>query len=127
MRQRDSREKRAVPRLERNILVQYTIKEMPLSKGFQISKKPYVDISRTIDLSEKGILFTASSELVPQVILDIQLKVPIQRKQVELKGKVVTCEQVKEGLIYKIGVEFVGPNEEQRRLLREFVNLFLTG
>ena len=118
-------EKRAVPRIKREVTVQYRIKETPSIRGVQIALGPYADISQTKDLSEKGVFFTASRDIPSQTILEIKLRLPTQEELVGLEGRVVGCEEIKEKIIYGIRVEFANLRDEQKEALRNFVQLFL--
>jgi hypothetical protein len=81
-------------------------------------------VSLTKNLSEGGVSFTASSAISLQTVLEITLQLPVQRKTVVLEGKVVGCEEVRPNIVYAIRVQFVNLKEEQKKILREFVQLF---
>lgn len=125
MEEREGREKRAVPRVKREIVLRYRIKELPEVEGVQVAFEPPIDITRTKDLSEKGVAFTASSLLPPRTILDIKLQLPLGKESVDLEGRVIDCEEIKKGFIYGIRVEFINLGEEKRDSLKRFVQLFL--
>ena len=118
-------EKRAVPRLKREVMVQYTIKELPHTAGLQVSFPPFVDVTRTKDLSENGVFFNAGRAISAQSILEIKLQLPIQKEAVDIEARVVGCEEVTRNLIYGIRVEFINLKAEQKKALRKFVKLFL--
>ena len=120
-------EKRAVPRLKREVMVQYAIKELPHTAGLQVSFRPFIDVTRTKDLSENGIFFNAARAIPAQSIVEIKLQLPIQKEAVELEARVVGCEEVTRNLIYGIRAEFIKLNTEQKRTLRKFMKLFLKG
>lgn len=125
MEEREGQEKRAVPRVKREIVLRYRIKELPEMEGVQVASEAPVDIARTKDLSEQGVAFTASSLLPPRTILDIKLQLPLEKESVGLEGRVVGCEEIKKNLIYAVRVEFINLEEEKRDLLKRFVQLFL--
>ena len=108
-------ERRAVPRIKKVVVVQYRVKDLPQAG---------VDISQTRDLSEKGIFFTISNPLAAGTILNLKLKLPTVEKTIELEGRVVSCEGVRKNIIYGIGVEFINLGEEQKKVLKDFVQLF---
>ena len=118
-------EKRAVPRLKREVIVQYRIKELPHTAGLQVSFPPFVDVTRTKDLSENGVFFNAGRAISAQSILEIKLQLPIQKEAVEIEARVVGCEEVTRNLIYGIRAEFINLKAEQKKALRKFVKLFL--
>ncbi len=124
---RESSERRKAPRLKRRLIVQYKIKELPKSERAQASVESSVDITRTKDLSETGISFTASKIIPSQTILDIKLKLPIQKETLSLEGRVVSCDEIEENLIYEIRAEFFNLNYKQKEALRNFIHLFLKG
>ena len=125
MEKREKKDKRAVPRVKRGIVLRYRIKELPKPEGVQVVYKLPVDIASTKDLSEKGIAFTASSLLPPQTILDIKLQLPLEKESVDLEGRVLGCKEIKKNFIYRVRVEFINVGEEKRDLLKRFVQLFL--
>lgn len=120
-------ERRAVPRIKRYVIVQFRVKQLPQLEGLQIVVTPPEDITRTRNLAEKGIFFTASNEFSPETILDIKISLPISGESIELEGRVISCEEIKKGFIYGIRVEFINLNDKQREILREFVQFFLKG
>ncbi len=123
--QREGLERRGLPRLKREVIVQYKIKELPPLGGVQVSLEPYVDITRTKDLSERGVSFTGGHAFSSGTILDIKLQLPVQKEPVELEGRVVGCEEINEKFIYEIRVKFININDEQKQLLRSFIQSFL--
>ena len=125
MGKREGKEKRAVPRVKRGVLIQYRIKDVPHTGEFRVVRKPPIDLARTKDLAEKGISFTASQPIFPQAILEIKLQLPSERERIDLEGRVVACEEIKKGFIYGVRVEFINVEEEKRDLLKRFVQLFL--
>lgn len=120
-------EKRTVPRLKREIIVHYKVKQLPSGKRASTSLLQHADMSRTKNLSEGGIFFTASRALFPGTILAIKLQLPLFRKVIELQARVVGSEEVANNLIYNTRAEFINMQEEQNRALKEFINLFLKG
>ncbi len=123
--EKDVPEKRAVPRIKREITVQYTVKELPRANGIQVSFEPFTDITRTKDLSEGGVSFTASHLLSAGTILDLKLQLPLMEESFDLEGRLVSCTEIRKNIIYAIGVEFINLKEEQKQLLKKFVELFL--
>jgi len=125
MKRHQGPEKRAAHRVKREVVVRHRIKEFPEIKGFEVVHRPQGDISRTRDLSEKGVAFTTSRALLPQTILEIKLQLPTQPQGLgNLEGRVVGCEEAKKNLIYRINVEFINMEGEQKQALRDFVQLF---
>lgn len=121
-------ERRRLSRLKREIVVQYMIKELPPIKGVQVTLRPPVDITRTRDLTEEGVLLTLSHAISPQTILDIKVKLPTQpQASLNLEGRVMSCKEIRKNLIYAIGVEFFNVKDKQKEALRNFIHLFLKG
>ena len=118
-------ERRAVPRIKREVIVRYRIKELPHLGNVQVSLKPSLDITRTKDLSEKGLFFTASQAISPRSILEIELQLPSQEQLIGLEANVVSSEEIRKNLIYGIRAEFINLTDEQKETLRNFVQLFL--
>ncbi len=118
-------EKRAFPRVKKGLTVQYSVKQFPHAEGMQVAQQPFVDITRTKDLSEEGMFFTASNSFPLQTILTIKLRVPVEaeEKAFELEASVVGCEHLKGKTIYGIRVEFVNLSDEQCKALRDFVQI----
>ena len=116
-------ERRRLPRLKREVVLQYSIKELPGAEG--ISGSAPMDMSRTIDLSEGGIFFTSSREIPPQATLDIKLRLPIQRDSVDIEGCVVDCHEITKNLVYGVRVKFTKLKIEQKNVLRKFIQRFL--
>jgi len=125
MEKREEKEKRAVPRVKREVIIQYRIKDVPHTGEFQVLRKPPLDLTRTKDLAEKGILFTASHVIFPQTILELKLQLPSERESIDLKGRVVACEEIKKDFVYEVRVEFIDLGEEKENSLKRFVQLFL--
>ena len=122
--EKDVPEKRAVPRIKRKITVRYTVKEVPRANGVQVSFEPFTDITSTKDLSQGGVSFTASHLLAIGTTLDLKLQLPLTKGSIELEGQVVSCAEIRKNIIYGIGVEFINLKEEQKQLLKKFVELF---
>lgn len=118
-------EKRAFPRVKKELTVQYSVKELPQAEGMQPVHKFSSDISRTKELSEEGMLFTACDSFPLQTILTIKLQVPVEaeEKAFELEACVVGCEHLKGKTIYGIRVKFINLKPEQQKALRNFVQL----
>jgi len=118
--------KRAFPRVEKALTVQYSVKQFPQTEGMQPAHEFPTDISRTKDLSEQGISFTASNPFPLQTILKIKLQVPMEEQQatIELEACVVGCARIKK-IVYRISVKFIKLAEEQRKRLRDFVQVLL--
>ncbi len=125
MKNGEGQEKRRAPRVKREVIVQYRIKDVPHTGEFQLLRKPPIDSTRTRDLAEKGIFFTASQPIFAQAILELKLQLPSERESIGLEGRVAGCEEIKKGFIYGIRVEFVNLGEERRASLKRFVQLFL--
>ncbi len=125
MKKREEKDKRAAPRVKREVMVQYRIEDVPHTGEFQVLRKPPLDLTRTKDLAEKGILFTVSQPIFPQTTLELKLQLPSERESIDLKGRVVACEEIKKGFIYEVRVEFIDLGEEKENLLKRFVQLFL--
>jgi len=122
-REKDSRdeeeqpqERRKTPRVKKPIIVQYHIKDLP-GAG--------VDMSQAKDLSEEGMAFTVSQPLNVKTILEIKMKLPTAEETVELEGEVASCNEIRENIVYAIGVKFVNLQEEQKESLSRFVQSYL--
>lgn len=118
------KERRRSPRVKREVTVQFRIKELPMEARTGSFHIP-VDISRTNNLSGKGICFSAGSFIPVHAILDIKLQLPIQRETVHLEGRVVSCEEVKKNYVYGVRVEFINIDAECHKVLSQFVEIFL--
>lgn len=105
-------ERRVVPRIKKFITVQYSVKDYPAAG---------VDISQTKDLSEKGIYFTVSNPLAAKDILNIKLKLPAIEKTIDLQARVVACEEIRKNIVYGIRAEFVDLEDEQKKILQDFI------
>ncbi|UCB57714.1 MAG: PilZ domain-containing protein [Candidatus Omnitrophota bacterium] len=123
----ERKDKRAAPRVRREVIVQYRIKELPEAKGLRVGLRPHADITRTKDLSETGIRFTVSDLFPLNTILEINLRLPSERVSVELEGRIVGCEEIKKNIIYAIRIEFVNLGDQRKKELRRFTELFLKG
>lgn len=121
------RERRQTPRLKKEVTVQYRIKKAAPVKGMHVPFDSSADITRTKDLGEEGVLFTVSYAIPLQTILEIKLRLPKQTEHVELEGHVVSCTKIVKDLVYGIGVKFINLKDEQRKRLRDFVQLSLAG
>ncbi len=117
--------KRSVPRVGREIIVHYRIKDVPHLGDFQVAFKPPTDLTRSRDLAERGIFFTASQPIAVKTVLEFQLQLPSQKASIELEGEVLDCAEIKKDFIYGIRVEFVNLGEKKRESLKNFVQLFL--
>ena len=111
----DFEEKRQSPRIKKAITVQYSVKDLPQAG---------VDMSQTKDISEEGISFTISNPLALQTILNIKLNIPISEDSLELEAQVSSCREIRPNIVYSVGVKFINLSEEQKRLLKDFVQLF---
>ncbi len=120
-------ERRAFPRVKKTLTVQYSVKELPQAEGMQPAHQFSSDISRTKELSEEGMIFTACNPFPLQTILTIKLQVPVEaeEKGFEFEACVVGCEHLKGKTIYGIRVKFINLSEEQRKALRDFVQILL--
>ena len=118
-------EKRALLRVKKELTVQYNVKQLPQAEGIELAHEFSADISRTKDLSEEGMLFTACNPLPLQTILTIKLQVPVgvEEKGFELEACVVSCERLKGKIIYGIRTKFINLSGEQRKALRNFVQI----
>ena len=132
MKKREGREKRLAPRLKRRFTIQYQIKKIPLAKRKSVALS--ADISWTKDLSEKGVFFTTSHLIPFEATLEIKLRLPaqkkfiqLQKKFIQLEGRVVACEEIAKNLIYGVRIEFINLKDEQKEALRKFIQLFLKG
>ncbi len=125
MKNGERQEKRRAPRVKREVIVQYRIKDVPHTGEFQVQRKPPIDLARTKDLAEKGLFFTASQPIFTQTILELKLQLPSERESIDLEGQVIDCEEIKKNFIYGVRVEFINVGEEKRDLLKRFVQLFL--
>ena len=125
MKKREGREKRLAPRLKRKFTIQYQIKKIPLAKRKSVELS--ADISWTKDLSEKGLFFTTSQVVPFEATLEIKLRLPVQKKFIQLEGRVVACEEIAKNLIYGVRIEFINLKDNQKEALRKFIQLFLKG
>ncbi len=115
---REFKEKRSAPRIRRRDIIQYSIENLPFGRVTS-------NVSQIRDLSEKGIFFINTFPIFTKAILKIKLRLPILQKSIELDGRIVACEQNKTGMLYGIRVEFMKITEEQKKALRNFIQLFI--
>jgi hypothetical protein len=75
-------------------------------------------MGRTLNVSESGVLLETHFPIQPghSVILSIGLKDDL----VDIKGRLIHSRSKKGGL-YEVGIEFVEPGEDARRVVRNFI------
>ncbi|MCQ9208925.1 MAG: PilZ domain-containing protein [Omnitrophica bacterium] len=112
----EPQEKRKFPRVKKGVTVQYSSRDLPQAG---------VDICQAKDLSEQGMALTASRPFATKTILDIQLKLPTAEETIELEGEVVSCNEIRQNIVYAIGVKFVNLQQEQEEALSKFMQLYL--
>ena len=108
-------EKRAVPRVEKEVTVQYHLKDEPSR----------FDITSTKNISEKGASFNAGPYFGVGTVLILCLRLPAYDQCVEVEAKVISCKGTESGIIHSVGVEFINLNESLRGSLKIFVQKYL--
>ena len=72
---------------------------------FKIEDEDKFEKTKTIDVSEGGLLFMSKRDVAPDTLIKIQM--PIYDKVYEIKAKVVHVNKDKGMGLYKVGVSFV--------------------
>jgi len=75
-------------------------------------------MGRTLNMSESGILLETHFPVEPEH--KIQLTISLEEDLLDLKGKPVHIRSG-DGGKYEIGIQFVGLNQNDRKLLKKFV------
>ena len=75
-------------------------------------------MGRTLNISESGILLETHFPVEPEH--KIQLTISLEEDLLDLKGKPVHIRSG-DGGKYEIGIQFVGLNQNDRKLLKKFV------
>jgi hypothetical protein len=96
-------------------LVSLNLSYVCLDEGQKAVKQ---GMGRTLNVSESGILLETYFPIQPghTVILSIGLKDDL----VDIKGRLIHSRSKKDG-VYEVGIEFVEPGEEARRVVRDFI------
>ena len=78
-------------------------------------------MGRTLNVSEGGILLETREVLDP--LYTVSLTIAFEDVLMDLKGKVVSAKRRTTDQC-DIGIQFVGPEEKEIRLLRQFIVMF---
>jgi Tfp pilus assembly protein PilZ len=82
--------------------------------------------SQTIDISRGGVCFTSQRLFKTDQQLRIKLQLPHRRKPLHIKGRVAWIKKVAElpkgEDRYKVGLEFIAMNSNDKKILFQFIN-----
>jgi len=119
-------EKRQAPRIKKLLVAHYSVPAADNIKSW--------DVSTVWDISEKGICISTREDLAIGTELDLLIKIPFRPFEwLEAKGKVVTAAADLKTILDKCKSEasiarvaFVDLSEEQKTLIRQYVEWFLS-
>ena len=90
---------------------------------FQVSFKPKdaqaeYDYSQTRNISQGGILLTASECFGKGTLLEMIMRIPFTPSALKLSGEVVWLKKIPNALVYEMGIKFL----EQDPILNKFIS-----
>jgi c-di-GMP-binding flagellar brake protein YcgR len=109
-------ERRKTSRIKKNLTVQYTS-----------SARSHLgwEMSTIKDISDTGMSFTTSQNLVAQENLIIRLKLPSQPyKWIEINGEVIESKNLS-GETWLTRIKFLQLENEDKELIKEYITWFL--
>lgn len=110
-------ERRRAVRIKKSLIVQY-------SRTFYDDTK-YWDITTIKDISETGMCIITNKNFSPNETVSFRVKIPSRPFEwLEFTGRIVDIEISKLNT-YITRVEFVDLTEEQKNLIKEYINWFL--
>ena len=119
------KEKREAERVEKHLIIQFSIDAGPLPRKW--------DISTVQDVGEKGVSFPANGKFHPGQIFRMLMRIPLRPFEwFEVTGKLIGTEETKlnnadpELKTYLLRVSFLDLKEEQKALIRDYVSCCLS-
>lgn len=88
---------------------------------YRVAEGTEYESSKTINISEGGLLFMARQDVAPETIINIQI--PLYEKTFRIKAKVVHSNKDPETGLYKVGVSFCSYSDAFKVKLIEQVYL----
>jgi hypothetical protein len=119
-------EKRDARRIQKSLIIQFSLESSdPLARKW--------DISSINDISESGVSFSAGGKFHSGAVMQMLIKIPLRPFEwFEVSGKVVAAEESKtknedpEYKVYLVRVAFLSLEEEQKKLIREYIAWYLS-
>ena len=102
-------ERRRHPRLNHSLVVSYRL----------LKEAEVADISQSANLSRGGMLLTTNKSFPKGTLLKLFMKLPLVRKKISLVAKVVACQEITPGLIYKTRLSFYNTPQEIEKMFEE--------
>ena len=75
----------------------------------------------TANISEGGVLITGKRAHFVSTILYLAIIAPQREKPIKTKGKVIRVEEVEEGKLYEMGIQFLGMDHEDAEYIKRYV------
>jgi len=103
------KERRRHPRINYSLVVSYRL----------MNEAEIGDISQSANLSRGGMLLTTNKFFPKGTFLKLYMKLPSARKKISLVGKVVSCQELTRGMIYKTRLSFYNTPQEIEQMFSQ--------
>lgn len=118
----DGKDRRKCTRFQKNLDVIYNLEKKPHLKNN----------SKTLDISESGAKLLLDKKFSKDTILDLKIELPDTQEPVEMEGRVVWSEEVKDTAkgdkrLFHTGIEFTALKEPAGKSLTDYIRSLARG